>query len=213
MAPKRERGLNPPRRRATELRAARVGALLRGATAFAAGPCRSSGGGQARTLVAQVAGAARLRPRRVRRPSRLPGEALDLVAQHPVSEMGLPQEGEAPLKRLGRDVRRMFNACLTWARFVAAAAPRASAVDAKLSEYFEFAFFKGHQPTSGEKTVVSVLHFWPPFGRRGSESLPRAWRGTRGRRRMYPGISHMPGARPDWAALATALIYISGTFR
>ena len=80
------------------------------------------------------------------------------------------------------------------------------ALDKLLTKYMQMLFFAGHEASRGGKLLAAVMHFRPEYSRIGTSSLPRAWRSLRGWRRLCPGRSRLPEARPFWQALAVVMI-------
>jgi len=83
-------------------------------------------------------------------------------------------------------------------------------LDAVLADILTSQFFKGEQPSKGEKTMASLLHWRPKYNKVGGHGLPRAWRALKGWKRLCPGKSRKPEPLKFWFAMATHMVRIGG---
>ena len=65
-------------------------------------------------------------------------------------------------------------------------------IDISLAAYFNKLYFCGEQSWKGQKLMAALNHMDGGFGRKGSWSLPRAWRALRGWILKTPGMSRKP---------------------
>ena len=78
-------------------------------------------------------------------------------------------------------------------------------VDLCLVSFMNKLYFEGHQSWRGQKLMAALAHVDTGFGKKGSRSLPRAWRTLKGWLMKTPGRSRRPQPWCFWAAVAADL--------
>ena len=78
-------------------------------------------------------------------------------------------------------------------------------LDDALAVFMNRGFFEGHQAYMGEVVICAVMDKLPEFSKRGSRSLPWAWKCVKGWRRLTPGRSRRAWPWAFWAGMATSL--------
>ena len=76
-----------------------------------------------------------------------------------------------------------------------------SEVDGAVVEHLNKLFGLGRPPSDGDLLLVGLLFFQPQYGKRGGQSLPRAWRALLGWRKKAPGRSRRPLPRSLWSGI------------
>ena len=100
----------------------------------------------------------------------------------------------------------------SWKKFTAYAKKRgyglaeASEVDTALVNFFNVEYLSGHQAWNGEVTMAALMHYFPNYGRYGTQKIPRAWRNLKGWRKLTPQRSRRPHPLRLWTGMSLDLV-------